>query len=264
MGLANISNAIRHDKSSGEPLPDVWKSLTAATAVFRRGQIVVIGGAPGTGKSAFALTLLIKSGCRSIYFSADSGPGTQLVRSVSILTGREVSEVQEAMDKGAAFDDYLKPVSRIWWEFDAGPTLESIEESVRAYSYLGAYPEIICIDNLLNVDLGESTAQEYQNVENVLLFCQELARTTGACVIVLAHLTGEFEDGTKPPPLGALRGKGGKIPEMVLNIYREESPMGVDLGVAIVKNRGGTASAACGHTVSLKLDLSRMLIEDMN
>lgn len=258
MGLASISNAIRQDTSSGEPLPEVWKSLTEATVVFRRGQTVLLGAAPQVGKSAFALRWVIESGVRAIYFSADSGPGTQLKRCVSIVSGRPMDEVTAAMDRKVNFDDLLKPLNRIWWEFDAGPSFDSIEASVHAYSYLGAYPEAIIIDNLLDVDLGESASSEYLNVEAVMLFAKEMARKTGACVMVLAHLTGEFEDGRTPTHLGSVRGKGGKVPEMVLLPYLDED----DMVMVIAKNRDGIGDGGGNHTVTLRRDMSRMLIED--
>lgn len=259
MGLANITNAVLGDTSSGEPLKDVWATLAEAKVAFRRGTSVVIGGAPAVGKSAFALNLVIKSGARTVYFSADSGPMTQKARIVSILTGREVQEVLDAMDADrSAFDDVVRQVSNIWWEFETSPTLDDIEESLKAYSYLGAFPELVVIDNLLNVDLEDAAGQDWQNVELVLLFAQDLAAKTGACVVVLAHLTGEYEDGDTPPPKSALRGKGAKIPVLILNLFRQ----GQDMGVVIAKHRNGPDDPTAERPMTLRMDLSRMAIED--
>ncbi|WP_245627892.1 DnaB-like helicase C-terminal domain-containing protein [Actinomadura oligospora] len=252
---------MRSNRSSGQPLPTVWRTLTDATAVFRRPQLVLIASAPGVGKSALALNLAIKSGASCIYFSADSGPGTQLVRSVSILTGRATGEVQRAMERGYAFEKELEPISRIWWEFDAGPSLDLIDKCVTAHGYLGAYPDICVIDNLMNVDPGEE-GSEAKAHKDILLFGLELARKRNMCVIVLAHLVGEYEDGVTPPPLSALMNKIGKIPELILCPYREETPYGEAMGISIPKNRDGIANAAGTYTVSLKMDLNRMAIED--
>lgn len=263
MTLSHLGHAMRKDRSSGRPLKTVWKSLTNAGAIFRRGQLVLIGAGSGTGKSAFALTHAIGSKASAIYFSADSGPGTQLSRAVCMLTGKPLFDVQRAIEKGHFFDEELGEIKRIRWDFDAGPDLDSIEQAVDAYAFLhGEYPEMIVVDNLLNV-VTDDDGESYKTGENILLFLLELARKTGACVKVLHHLTGEYDDGDKPAPMSALRGKVSKIPEMILTLFREEDPMGQEmLGVAIVKNRSGRANASGSLVVSLPMDLSKMEIRD--
>src|SRR5918992_2082146 len=96
---------MRQDKSKGLPLKTVWKSLTNATAILRRGSLILVGAGSGAGKSAWALTLAVRSGAKTIYFSADSGPDTQLSRSMSMLTGRDVSECIKAIERGYLFEN---------------------------------------------------------------------------------------------------------------------------------------------------------------
>lgn len=254
---------MRRDRSSGRPLKTVWKALTNAGAICRQGQLILVGAGSGTGKSAFALTVAIGSQAKAIYFSADSGPGTQLSRAVSMLTGKPLYEVQRDVERGQYFDDVLGEIKRIRWDFDAGPSLDDIENGVEAYGFLhGEYPELIVVDNLLNVVTDEE-GESYKTGENILLFLVELARKTGACVIVLHHLVGDYDDGNKPAPMSSLRGKVSKIPEMILTLFREEDPMGKgQLGVAIVKNRGGPANAAGNLVIRLDADLSKMEIKD--
>jgi hypothetical protein len=110
----------------------------------------------------------------------------------------------------------------------------------------------------MDVDLEDLTGAKHENAENVMLFAKDTARATGACVVVLSHLTGEYEDGSVPPPQSALLGKSAKVPEMVLNLY---SP-GPDMGVVVAKNRNGPADTAAESPLFLRKDLSRMLIED--
>lgn len=264
--MFHLSRALAKDKAGGQPLGEVWKTLTDATVVFRRGQLLVVGSGPGVGKSAFALTLAVQSGARTIYFSADSGPGTQLSRAAAIMLERETSEITTEIEQGNLFETELIELKRIRWDFDAGPTLDSIEESVDAYSYLhGDYPELIIVDNLMDVvaDVNGDDSSGAMSMQAILQFLHELARNTGAMVMVLHHLVGEFENGDTPPPLGALRGKVSKVPEQVLNLYRVESVMGPEaLGVVIAKNRGGKANAAGKLRVEMQMDLSRMVIKD--
>lgn len=264
--MYHLSRALAKDKAGGMPLGEVWETLSASTVVFRRGQLVLVGSGPGVGKSAFALTLAVQSGSKSIYFSADSGPGTQLSRTAAIKLGKETEEITKEIEQGNLFETELVELKRIRWDFDAGPTLDSINESVDAYAYLhGEYPELIIVDNLMDVvaDVNGDDSSGTFSMQAILQFLKELARNTGAMVMVLHHLVGEFENGDTPPPLGALRGKVSKVPEQVLNLYRIESVMGPEaLGVVIAKNRGGKANAAGKMHVELAMDLSRMVIKD--
>jgi replicative DNA helicase len=263
VSLYNLDSALRANRSVGQPLPVVWKGLEAATAVFRRPQLVVIASAPGGGKSALALNLAVKSKVPAVYFSADSGAGTQIPRTVSIVTGIETDIVRRDIEQGKSVAPFLREhAPHLWWEFNPAPTPELIDETIQAYGYLGRYPDLCIVDNLVDVDNGGAEG-EWKAFENTLLFLKELSRERNMCVVVLAHLTGEFEDGVTVPPLSGLRGKVSKIPEMILTLFREENPLGgEDMGVAIVKNRDGIANASGRHTVSLRMDLSRMAIED--
>lgn len=243
----------------------MWPTLKAATVEFRRGQLILIASGPGVGKSIIALTLAIQSHANGIYMSADSGSATQYARAVSVLTTELVAEVQQRMDSGPTpdYDEILDMIHGIRFDFNAGPTLDDIEQAVYAYGHLHyRYPEFLIVDNLSNV-VDETGGEGFQGLENILSYLHELARKTNTCVIVLHHLTGAYEDGNTPPPLSALRGKVSKLPELILIPYREDDGFGVErLGIVIAKNRGGQANAAGNLTVSLSLDLSRMSITD--
>lgn len=270
MSLYHLQRARAVQRSSGMPIKTVWQTLCDATVEFRRGQVHLIASGPGVGKSALALTLAIRSGASGIYFSADSDSATQYARSVAMLTGEPVSEIQRKMQKNTAnYDDVLEEIHRIRFDFIAAPTLVDIEQSVLAYGYLNSrYPEILILDNLSNVE-DEQGAEGFIALEATLSYLHELARKTRSCVVVLHHLTGLWEDGTEPAPLSGLRGKVSKLPELILNLYRDgndlDTSIGAEnLGVAIVKNRGGRASAAGKYTVTLEMDLERMSITDRN
>jgi len=264
LSLAHLSQAIRNDRSSGQPLPTVWKSLEDATAVFRRGATVIVAGGSGAGKSVFALTLAVRSGVSCIYFSADSGPGTQLARAVSMVTGTPERECRDQIQRGYYFDNELAILKQTRWDFDAGPTLDDIEDSLDAYGYLhGEYPELVIVDNLMNVVPDESGEGGRVNKENILLLLAELARDKGCCILILHHVVGQYDDGLTPIPMSGLMEKPSKTPEMILTLHRvEDSVYGDKLGVCIVKNRAGLANAGGGLVVELDMDLSKMELKD--
>lgn len=263
MSLAHLSQAIRADKSSGKPLPTVWTSLEEADAVFRQGTTVIVAGGSGSGKSVFALTLAVKSGASCIYFSADSGPGTQLARSASMLTGRPERDCREAIEHGYYFDKEVSELKRIRFEFNAGPDQDDILESLEAYGYLhGEYPELVICDNLMNILSDDSGEGGRVNKENVLLFLAELAREKGCCIVILHHVVGQYGDGTTPVPMSGLMEKVDKSAELILTIHQIEDPMGgVRLGVCVVKNRGGERGGV-NKVIELDADFSVMQLTD--
>lgn len=267
--MYHLSRARQRESHAGIPLKTVWKRLQLATVSFRLGQLHLVASGPGVGKSLFALTLAVRSGASGIYMSADSDSATQYARAVSMLTGELVSEVQKKVENGETkeYDDVLDELHRIRFDFNAGPSLDDIEQCVYDYAIVhGRHAQILIVDNLSNC-IDDSGGEGYQALENILAYLHELARRFKICVVVLHHLTGLYEDGTEPPPLSGLRGKVSKLPELILNLYRDtndiDAGIGMEsLGVAIVKNRGGQAHAAAGLTVSLALDLAHMSITD--
>ncbi|MEO3862650.1 AAA family ATPase [Acrocarpospora sp. B8E8] len=263
-----LSHAKRKAKDAGAPIPVVWKSLAAATAHFRRSQVAMVAAAPGVGKSAFTLNLAIRSGAHGIYMSADSDEVTQAIRAAAILTGDRVQDIEAAYKagKGAKYDKALHEFTRVWFDFDAAPSLSQIEEEVMAYAYMyGRWPELLVLDNLANV-FDESGGEGFTVLEATMSFLVDMARKTEAAVVVLHHVVGEAESGDQALKLKDIRGKITKLQTLVLGLAYTETftPNGRALGVYILKNRSGKASGAGDLYVELEADLDRMLIYDMD
>ncbi|MBB4702886.1 AAA family ATPase [Sphaerisporangium siamense] len=245
----------------------MWKSLADATVHFRRSQVAMVAAAPGVGKSAFTLNLAIRSGARGIYMSADSDEVTQAFRAAAILTGDRVQEIEAAykVGKGERYDKVLREFTNVWFDFDASPNLTHIEEEVLAYAYMyGRWPELLVLDNLVNV-FDESGGEGFAGHENTMSFLVDLARKTEAQVTVLHHVVGEAESGDQPLKLKDIRGKITKLQTLVLGLAYTDTytPQGRALGVYVLKNRSGKASASGDLSVELNADLDRMLINDM-
>ncbi|GII83355.1 hypothetical protein Ssi03_13450 [Sphaerisporangium siamense] len=227
----------------------------------------MVAAAPGVGKSAFTLNLAIRSGARGIYMSADSDEVTQAFRAAAILTGDRVQEIEAAykVGKGERYDKVLREFTNVWFDFDASPNLTHIEEEVLAYAYMyGRWPELLVLDNLVNV-FDESGGEGFAGHENTMSFLVDLARKTEAQVTVLHHVVGEAESGDQPLKLKDIRGKITKLQTLVLGLAYTDTytPQGRALGVYVLKNRSGKASASGDLSVELNADLDRMLINDM-
>lgn len=245
------TRALRAGGQSGTPLPDVFAPLTAAKVVMRLGQMVLVASAPNVGKSPFALNLAYHSGLRAFYVSADTDAFTQYVRLISLAAGIAIEDIEKAPEE---FSQYARMVGKIQFNFDASPSTEDIDDELLAYAQVwGDWPQIIIVDNLSNIYTGAD--DRWVALEKALDYLHDLARKTGALIVVLHHVTGEHENGDSPVPLAGLRGKVSKIPELVLTLWRAGDENNPCMGVAIVKNRGGRADPSGRRAAILRWDL---------
>lgn len=247
--------------STGEPLPTVFRSLAAEGIHFRRGQVTLIAAAPGVGKSVKALTVALRCGSPGYYASADTDAFTMYLRAGAMFTGWSTNDIENAVNAGntATVDAHLEKRSDVRMDFAGRIEIDTLEADLRAYAMTyGEYPHFIVIDNISNM---ESDGEGYQALEASCDYLHELARETGAAVIPLHHVTGEYDDGIKPVPLSGLRGKISKVPETILTLFRNEESN--RLFVVPVKNRTGKNAAAANWWVPLKYDPARMKLEDL-
>lgn len=242
--------------AAGEPLPSPFKGLAHHEVEFRRGEFSLVAAGPGTGKSLFALNLALYGNIPVMYYSADSNAATQLTRATAILTGENVRDVKRKL-LADDFAEYMGYLAKRWWirfSYDARPSLPDIERDLRAYfEVFGMFPHLIVVDNITNV-AGESSADSAEaftfGLEAMCEYMSDMARVTGAHVLALHHVVGEFSDGLQPIPLSGVKGKVGRVPNLVLTIHKETDEMdGAILHVSPVKNREGFADPS-GQTFS--------------
>ena len=236
--------------SAGEPLPEVWKTLADKGTRFLRGQLALVAAGPGTGKSAFVLNYALRSGVSCLYFSADSDAFVQLSRSLAILGGMNMTDASNLV-LSEDFDRINEIIGQVpvRFSYDPAPALEHIENQIMAYEELyGDYPELIVVDNALDVELDAGDADQAQSLDALMAWLHDMARSTEACVIVLHHVTGPFNDADKPIPLSGVKGQIGRVPELILTLHKQlgEEWEPDTLNVSTVKNRGQKADPRRG------------------
>ena len=252
--------------SSGEPLPTVWESLDAEGTRFLRGQLALVAAGPGVGKSAFVLSYALRSRVSCLYFSADSDAFVQLSRALAILGGVNMTDAS-SMVLSSDFDRIRALVGDvpIRFNYNPSPTLDTITQQVHAYEELhGDFPELIVVDNALDVVMEGADADQSQSLDALMAWLHELARTTEACVVVLHHVTGPYNDANQPIPLSGVKGQIGRVPELILTLHKQLGEFGSPdlLNVSTVKNRGQKADPTGQSFVSLSFDGYRMSIQD--
>ena len=244
------------------PLPDVWQALAAKQIKFRRGQVCMVAAAPNAGKSMFALIYAIKAEVPTLFFSADTDTTTVMMRAAAHTSGHSQITVEQSLSTDSHYyDKQFEKLSHIKWVFDSSPSLDDIELEIKAYVELyGVAPELIVIDNLMNV--AAETDNEWSGLRAIMMELHDMARKTEACVLVLHHVSEQSEYGSPmmPPPRRAIHGKVSQLPSLMLTLGYD--PTQGLLRVASVKNRFGPHFADASQWASLFVNFGSCQIGD--
>jgi hypothetical protein len=229
---------------SGRELPRVaaFEALYRRGCRPRHGEVVMIAGRSGTQKSGFALYWAAQMNLPTLYFSADMSAFTASSRLASMATGETTEQVEAGMKAGgedrARYLDALAG-SRLQFSFGAPITWRAVDEELEAYVELwDAYPQVIVCDNLMDFDGAET---DYTEQMAVMSGVTELARATGATVIVLHHASDKSweakSDPWSPPSRDQVKGGLSEKPELSLSVALD--PTSMEYRVAVIKQRMG-------------------------
>jgi len=216
----------------------------------------MLAGTPGSMKTYLMLYMLAKMGLPTLFFSADTDAKTITKRAAAMLTG----DTQEQVEAGLRTEDSLyyaselERLSMIRWVFESDPTYRDLELETLAFAEAhGRFPEIIVVDNLMNV-VGQNE-DEWGSMRDTTKAFKRLVRFTDAALFVLHHMAERRADNTTPAPRSDLQGKVSQLPETILSLAFDGA-MG-ELKVAPVKHRFGVADAtARTHIVTLYVNPS--------
>lgn len=259
--MRSLSRAVTRSETGAAVVPTPYRAFTDKQIAIRRGEVSMIAGPPGAGKSTLALDFSIKARVPTLYLSADTHAHTMSLRTLAALTGRDQQQVEEWMDDpvyGPAWSsDVLSQVNHIRWCFESAPSLRDLEWEVDAFVELyGVPPQLIVFDNLIDATFEQG--DEYGSMRALLREFKWWARETDAAFLVLHH-TSESVPGNPCPPRSALHGKVAQTPALILTVTSQDG----FLGVAPVKNRYGPANASGSDVTWLTYDPARMAIDDL-
>lgn len=266
--MYTISQSRRVRGAAGEPLPAPFKSLERLGFTWRRGGFVLIVAGPGTGKSALGLAAGLKFGVPGMVFSADSDAFEQSARAFCMETGLDRA-VGERFALGKLGPDELDLANAvkgipIRFNYDSSPTLDVIRTNMDAFEELyGEYPHFAIVDNVTNVQNGtqDNVENPFGGLESFMEYLNTMARETQSCVIGLHHTLGQYNDGLNPIPLSGVKGQITRVPPQVLTLFR---PTDTELGISVVKNRGGRADASGNRYALLEFEGQTMTIRDLD
>jgi replicative DNA helicase len=179
-----------------------WDSFAGP---FRRGNVYIIAGYPGAGKTTLALNLawsMAKAGRSVWYYCLElTAEETMEVLAGHITKKAEVSEADwilaYATIQATGFRFY-EPVKYLPWE----QHLKQIADTVRKEKM-----EVVFIDNLSFLTRVKSNTFEVENVASARI--KALAQELNIPIILLHHLRKPENDQQEPEPtVHAMRGSG--------------------------------------------------------
>lgn len=260
--MLRLDRAWANSHVVAEPLPTVWKDLDNKGIRFRRGQVCMVAAAPNAGKSMLALIYAIKAGVPTLFFSADTDSATVMIRAAAHISGHTQETVESLLQQNKfRYGDELDKMKHIEFVFDSSPTLDDIENEIKAYVELyGVQPQLIVIDNLMNV--AAETDNEWAGLRAIMVELHDMARKTEACVLVLHHVSEQSEYGRpdEPPPRRSIHGKVSQLPAMIVTLGYDV--WNNQLRVAAVKNRFGKHTADGKDFISLFVNFASCQIND--
>ena len=216
---------------------------------LRRGDLVILGGEVGSGKSAFALAAALRaseSGARVRFLSGEMELPRAAERAVAIEARVRIDDLRRGTLDEEARQRLTDVVSRLEQNFPSfgaidGSGVGSIEQHASRLTGI----DMLVIDPLQSLATGATLLEE--ETAAAIRALKRIATDRDICVLVTSHLPTFTRDRKDPRPqlddFGAL-GAAKQFADVVLGLYRHEmydTAPDVDgaTELLVLKNRNG-------------------------
>ena len=213
------------------------------------GDMVVIGGYPSAGKTAFALQIAFAGAKtrRVGFFSYETAADKLHDRTVACQAQLSFRQIMTGKLEEADFQRVYELRSRL-----TAPGLELIEANGMTVSAIGSYAmahhyDVILVDYLQKIPAarGGRPLNDFERVSQVSSGLQQLGRSTGKVIIALSQLSRmeRRKDGSILPPTMASLRQSGQIEQdadVVMLLYKAvpDAPLSQRV-LDVVKNKDG-------------------------
>lgn len=235
-----------------------WHAMNEVVTL-RTNELCILAGAPGAGKSMVAVNMAMDMDIPCLYFAQDS-PNSILARMAAVGTSAKVADTatdfthEETREKLANRLTGTRPTLL----FNRGAiTFEQLEHRVWAMrEWLGGYPPLVIIDNLMDMIVPGTTAAETTFYATVLPKLKQMCNANDMTVIGLHHVTrgggqeSSHGTGTRAIKMNDLLFAGERESRHVWGVYRH-----IDqdrLFMQVLKQQDGPADPNGGMTVPLR------------
>jgi len=226
----------------------------------------MIAGRSGTQKSGFGLWWTVQMNLPTLYLSADMSAFTASSRVAAMQTGMTTSAIEAQMlAGGAGRQDVLDSMNGLNLTFAFGPiTWPGVDAELEAYVELhNAYPEVMVIDNLMDID---GAASDYAVQMDCLQIISDLSRATGATIIVMHHASDKGweakSDPWSPPSRDQVKNGLAEKPELSLGVGF--NPRSFEYYIAVLKQRMGPSDPTAQSYATIRIDPERTRFMSMS
>lgn len=222
-----------------------------------RGNLIICLGAPGVGKSAFALNWALGIEEPSLLVSLDTDLATQGLRAASIISGKPMDEIKKAPQKYVNQLETSPKVRKVR-AYDIGTQPRDVLGMIRAEEeFWGQPPALTVVDNISNL-VREGGYEDYRRL---FVELHRVARSGDTCVLALHHVG--RQDAKQTQNSGKLslwsgQYSGEQEAEIVMGLTAKDNV----LDVAILKNRSGRADPSGQLSTDLCFEKDKMLVRD--
>lgn len=252
-----------HDAGRGPGLSTGLKMLDTMTGGLRGGQLVVLAGRPGMGKSIFAVDLARQAAFTqnrpAVIFSLEMSRNEIFGRVMAAESGTSLTRIT----RGGLNDDDWTTIARRSGETEAAPLFiddsapialtDIVAKSRRLHARtpLG----LVVVDYLQLLTTGGRTDSREREVSDISRALKLLAKELDCPVVAAAQLNRQVEQrADKHPVLSDLRESGSveQDADIVIMLYREdyynESARQRELELMVLKHRGGPSGTVIAVT----------------
>jgi len=255
--MKSIARSLAASGTVGEPIPMPWPRLNETLKLHTK-ELAIVAGAPGAGKSVFALNVAMDYDQPVLYLAMDSSPSV-FARSAALAMRAEIGWVYDTLRDEETKDQLLLELG------DANPnlfinagaiTVGGIEARVEALTeVLGCAPKLIILDNLIDLIVEGHVHTDTGFYAAALNPLKQMAIRHDTCVMALHHVTRRGgENGSNPHGLGTrplkmtdLLYSGEREAEHVLGVYHDHKKD--RMNIQILKQRDGDADPEGGLRV---------------
>ena len=220
---------------------------------FRTGQIAVLAGAAGSGKSTFAANWAAKSTDPILYLAQEDPFSTYQVMTAVLTHSKRTDIYRKEVDY---WSDKVRDRGREELIIqEGGQTVESIEARIIALTeWLMEPPPLIIVDSVFDLRSDAGGYMESAFYADVMPGLKALTLKYDTSFLLQHHVKREGKQalGTEPLTMTSLMFGGEKEAAHVWGVYHREDKR--EMYIQVLKQRGGRADATGKLSVTLDWD----------